>query len=508
VADTKQTDYGNIIFKQPTEIIQTTSTEDLARRLKGFHEKGERVTIRNTAHSTFGQTLTDGVQVNIGGIEGVNFDKDAMTVTAGAGVAWNSVFKAIELPEYCTPIFPNNPGQNIQIGGTAAAGGVGYYGSHVGGFWNHVSSAKLVTMTGEIIECSRTENSELLRYALAGFGRIGVISEVTADVVKSKPRVLCMAMAYRNPSLFQADLMRALDDQMFNGVAAQEDVSDWHPPGGAVMSEAEQQGIVERILSNLKLLLVIIELEEDEDPRPVARQIRQNYPSAALVSYMQMDAQNGTVDITLTPTTFSKESIVYFYPAQQSFWVYLCNKISMFFFKRPLCQQPLHTNFKNPWCDCIVNRKCYTEFVTNAKEIISRHGMAKYLDKQSVFHGLVNIDSFVTFGLKRVSEEFYPLALDLPDELNHALGVAVMASVPPDDPDLLKRALSMARELTDYVYSDSIMGRRYLYGYNQLSRDQVERHYGRDALERWQTIKDELDPKHLLNIGVIPNLDE
>jgi FAD/FMN-containing dehydrogenase len=508
VADPKQTDYGNIIFKQPTEIINVTSTEDLARRLKGYHEKGERVTIRNTGHSTFGQTLTDGVQVNISGIEGVKFDKDAMTVLAGAGDAWNSIFTAVGFPAFCTPIFPNNPGQRIQVGGTAAVGGVGYYGSHQGGFWNHVLSAKLVTMTGEIIPCSKTENFEILKYALAGFGRIGVISEMTVRVVKSKPRVLCMAMAYRDPTLFQGDFMRALDDQMFNGVAAQEDVSNWHPPNAAVMTESEMEGIVGMILSNLKLMLVIIETEENEDPGPIARQIRQNYPAAALVSYMKLNAKNGTADISLEPTTFPKEAIVYFYPAQQSFWVYLCNKISMWLFNKPLCEQKVHTGFKSPWCDCVVNRKCYTEFVTTTKEIISRHGMAKTLEKQSLFQGLVNIDSFVTFGNKRASEEFYPLALDLRDEHQHSLGIAVMPSLPTDNPDLLKNGLAMARELTDYVYSDSIRGRRYLYGYNLLTREQVERHYGRDVLEKWQHIKDELDPKHLLNIGVIPNLDE
>lgn len=494
MADTKQTDYGNIIYKQPTEIVRVTSTEDLARRLRDYHEKGERVTIRNTGHSTFGQTLTDGVQIDISGIEGVKFDKDAMTVTAGAGDAWNSVFKAIELPKRCTPIFPNNPGQYIQLGGTASAGGVGYYGSHVGGFWNHVVSAKLVTMTGEIISCSQTENFELLKYALAGFGRTGVISEVTVKVIHSKPRVLCMALAYRDPDIFQDALTRALNDNLFNGVAAQEDLSNW------------QTQELEKIRINLKLLLLIKELDEGEDPRPIARVIRNNYP-ADFSAYLEMKSR-GRADVTLEPRTFAKETIVYFYPEQESFWIYLCNRISLLLLKKPLCHPRSHVDFKNPWCDCIVSRENYTNFVFQAKQIISRHQMAKHLDKQSLFHGLINIDSFVTFCLKRTSSEFYPLALDLPQETEHALGLAIMPSIPPDQPKLLERALAMAKELTDLVYSDGIRGRRYLYGYNQLTREQVERHYGRDVLERWQKIKDELDPKHLLNIGVIPHLDE
>jgi FAD/FMN-containing dehydrogenase len=507
MADDKQTDYGNLIFKQPKAIYSVTSTEDLRKRLKELNAQGEPVTIRNTAHSMFGQTLTENTQINIGGIEGAKFDRDALKVTAGAGDAWNTIFRTIDFPKFCTPIFPNNPGQKIQVGGTAAVGGVGYYGSHVGGFWNHVSAAKLVTMTGEIIECSRTKDFELLQYALGGFGRIGVISEVTVDVVPSKPRVLAMTLAYRNPDLFQEDFMRALDDPMLSGAAAQEDVSDRHPQNGGPLSQGELNRIAEAIMRNLRLLLVIVEVEENEDPKPIARRVRDAYPNAALASYLKLDVKTGTADISLEPMTFPKEAIVYFYPVRQSFWVYLCNKISMFFLNKPACIQDPRANYKSPWCDCIVNRKCYTEFVTNAKDIISRHQMAKYLDKQSMFHGLVNIDSFVTFGIKRASKEFYPLALDLVDEPEHALGVAVMPSVPPDQPELTQRALAMVQELTDYLYSDAVRGRRYLYGYNRLTRTQVEKHFGVDVLEKWQKIKDKLDPNHLLNIGVIPHLD-
>jgi hypothetical protein len=496
VADPKQTDYGNIVFKQPTEILRVTSTEDLARRLKEFHEKGEPVTIRNTAHSTFGQTLTDGVQVDIGGIEGAKFDEASLTITAGAGDAWNTVFQTIGLPKFCTPIFPSNPGQHIQIGGTAAVGGVGYYGSHVGGFWNHVSAAKLVTMTGEIIECSRTQNFELLRYAISGFGRIGVISEMTVDVVPSKPRLLCMALAYRDADSFQADLEKALKDETIRGVAAQEDLSNW------------QTEELARMKINLKLLLMIVELNENEDPSQIAKAIRNNY-SAVFSGYIEMKAR-GRADLTLEPKTFAKETLVYFYPEAESFWIYLINRIGLKLFGKPLIHPRLHQDFKNAWCDCIVSRKSYTEFVLETKRIITKYGMGKHLEKQSMFHGLINIDSFVTFGIKRLSTDpnkFYPLALDLPDEPEHALGVAIMPSVPPEEPQLLEQALAMGKELTELVYSDGIRGRRYLYGYNLLTRDQVERHYGLEVLQRWQQIKDQLDPKHLLNIGVIPFLD-
>jgi len=62
----------------------------------------------------------------------------------------------------------------------------------------------------------------------------------------------------------------------------------------------------------------------------------------------------------------------------------------------------------------------------------------------------------------------------------------------------------MTKELTNALYD--LGGKRYLYGYHDLTKKQVEKHFGRDVIEQWQKIKDWLDPKHLLNIGVIEHL--
>jgi FAD/FMN-containing dehydrogenase len=51
-------------------------------------------------------------------------------------------------------------------------------------------------------------------------------------------------------------------------------------------------------------------------------------------------------------------------------------------------------------------------------------------------------------------------------------------------------------------------GKRYLYGIHDLSREQVEKQFGRSVIQKWQKLKDKLDPKHLLNIGVVEYLDD
>jgi len=126
----------------------------------------------------------------------INFDEEKMEVTVDAGVSWDELMNAISLPKYCTKVFPNNPGQKIHVTGNASVGGAGFYSSKHGGLWNTVKRLTLVTMTGEIIECSLDKNKDYFTYALGGFGRIGVIADITLEVVKSKSHVLSVLVFY------------------------------------------------------------------------------------------------------------------------------------------------------------------------------------------------------------------------------------------------------------------------------------------------------------------------
>ena len=490
MATSIDTDFGQLVQKSPTTVEMPKSIEALAATLKKNNDSNTKVTIRNTAHSTNGQTVTDGVMVQLGGLSAAKFDQDKMTVTAGAGTPWNDVLSAIGFPKFCLPIFPNNPGQRIHIGGTAAVGGVGYYGSAAGGFWNSVVSARLVTMTGEIIDCSREKNFDYLRYSLGGFARVGVMGEVTVKVVPSKKYVMGVILAYRDVNAFTADFAKARLDPMFSGVAAQE-----HIPSHDSAEDDIQTAL------DLKLLTVIVEVDDYRRDylRPIASAIRTRY-SGGIVMFMRLKDSN--LNVELEPTAFEKREIVFFSPAAQNFWVNLGNCIFDVLLGIKPFKQPEDPKLRHPWNDCILPQANYNDFIKQAKIIITKAGLSKYISKQSIFHGAVNVDSFVTFVTKKMSSDF-PVALDLPNEPNAALGVAIMPDVPED---LVNKALAMDDALTNLCYE--MGGRRYLYGYHKLTRDQIVKHNGTETIAAWNKIKDALDPRHLLNIGVIEHLDD
>jgi FAD/FMN-containing dehydrogenase len=480
-----QTDYGNIYFKAPTEIGQPQSLEALAQALSESNGAGERVKIRNTGHSTNGQTLTSGRQIDLGGLSYAKYDPDRGTVTAGAGTSWADVLASTTFPAVCPPIFPNNPGQKIRVGGTASVGGVGPYVSSQGGFWNHVSGLKLVTMKGDIIECSRERNSELFHYSLAGFGRVGVIGEVTLDVAPSKPYIVALAFAYFDQTIFFEDFQKALVDPEFNGVFAQQDLS----------------GIVAALLdatkTDLYLFIVLFEVDGQEDFIKKADAIKSRYREEVSV-FLQAGAKVKGLDLSLTPVRVHKKDIVFYSPVDDVWW----KSILKWFARLFGWKDEVMTN---PWSDCIVDKQHYLAFIGEVKSLIVSLGMAEYLEKQTFIGDLIDMDTFVTFGIKnrnRPGENAFPLSLDLPQEPGHALGVAIMPIVPVQ---LKAEGLKLSKKVSDLVYE--MQGRRYLYGTHDLSRAQVEQHYTRPVIEKWQALKDEHDPKHLLNIGVIEHLD-
>jgi FAD/FMN-containing dehydrogenase len=505
-------DYGHLYRKDPAETVMPRDVEDLARTLKKYNDQGRFVTLRNTAHSCNAQTLTPHVQLNLSSITNKKFDRERMTVTSGAGNSWNSVLNAIKFPEFCLPLFPNNPGQRIHIGGTAGVGGVGYYGSKVGGFWNCVRSFRLVTMTGEIIECSRDKHPDYFYYSLGGFGRLGVIAEMTVDVVPSESHVLGMLLLYRDHTDFENDMVRAMNDTEigFDGVAGQEDIPNNSSLIGGVLTKLD-----------LKILTVIKEVDPEDEFRLncIIRDIRKKY-SRAITLFMKVKDSN--LDVSLDPVIFKKKELVYFSPAPQNFFLYLLQRACQIlsFGVLPCRFQPQERHgTRHPWNDCIVpygpyespdgTKTVYGDFMGKAKHIIAKRGFEKNISKQSIFHGLINVDSFVTFLIRKrkPAEDEFPVALDLPGQREVSMGLAIMPDLPPDELEKLPDLLEMCDELTDLTYEHG--GRRYLYGYHKLTPRQLVQHYGEQTIAKWNALKREVDPKQLLNMGVISReLDE
>lgn len=466
-----QTDFGRIYFNLPKVSEHPKTALELARILKNYNNKNTPVTIRNTGHSVNGQTLTDGVQINIGGIDHVSFNKEKMEVSAGAGASWDKVLKTIGFPKYCPPVFLNNPGQQIHIGGTAAVGGAGPYSASAGGFWNWVKRIKLVTMAGEIIECSPKKNSDYFKFSLGGYGRIGVIAELTVAVEKSSRHSVIGLLMYHDKKTYYKDLSKAMSDSKVKGMLGQDQLAR-HP-------------IMNKFGVPCNMLFLMMEADTLKEAKAKIRHMHKAYCQdlVFIVKETPEDAISN-VDLGFKTRLLPKADLVYHYPKSSKL-----NQLDLY----------------HPWSDYVVGFENYPAFMEEAAKIIHKYDMKKNFIHDSFFYHLIDLDLLLTYTgkcLTKDSKANFPLSLEIPRAKEFFCAVGVMPTVSSGD---VAKALAMIGELTDLVYS--LGGKRYLYGIHNLTKKQVEQQFGLDVINKWQEIKNKLDPKHLLNIGVIEHLD-
>ncbi len=462
-----QTDFGKIYFNLPKESSAPRTIDELAATLRLCTQKNQKVKIRNTGHSVNGQTLTDEFQVSLSNLKGVEFDREKLLVTAKAGSSWHEVLAGVEFPKFCLPVFPNNPGQKIHIGGTASVGGIGPYSSKYGGFWNHIKSIKLVTMSGEIIECSRENNFELLKYSLGGFGRIGVIAELTLEVIPSRENIA--ALAFFDPTLegHHKNLEKALKLGEADGIFTYLQVTDTEK--------------LEPFRINPSGMFLVKELDDYHDASKTKWHFAKEFLGEAEFSVTEKVGEPYNFDLSFGSKYIKKKDIVYFYPQSEEDIDY-----------NDLC---------HPWSDYAISGPDYVEFLKEAKVVIRRFGMEQFLMKQHFLNDSYVADFVGCYVLKNNKETYFPLSLDLEGE-DFTYVLSIMPNVPPS---YVKDALDMVSDLTDLCYE--LGGKRYLYGIHGLSQLQVEKHFGKDIIQKWAELKQKYDPRKLLNIGVIENLD-
>ncbi len=462
----EETDYGRLYYATPSRVYEPTSIEELASTLQQLNNEGTPVTIRNTGHSMNGQTLTTGVQVRVGKIKGIRFLEDIQEVEAHSGDSWDEILKAVRFPEWCPPVFPNNPGQTIHMSGTMSVGGMGFYSSSRGGLWNHVTHISLVTMEGRVFECSRSENSDLFRYALAGSGRIGVIAKFRVRVERSKKYVVDGAMVFHSADAFMSSLTRMRDcDELYHL---------------CYQFQLSHQSILDLPGAFPYRIGFGYEAENQEEAHEIADRIRPLLGHTLHFYGSVVSEKPLMVTPSLSPVLSEKHSAVYVYPEEE----------------------PEKGELSHLWHDYILPESKFLEFLERARYEIIKRDLARTFLKQPFFGKRMHTDMCGGFLIRKMSNFSFPLTSDLSSGAT-GYHLSIDHEATRDD---IPSILEVIENLGDACYQ--MGGKKYLYGTHSLTREQVEKQYGRETLDTWKRIKSQTDPKGLMNRGVIPHLDD
>ena len=166
------------------EIDYPGSTKDIIEIVKRAKREHKAISISGGRHAMGGQQFGEGtIHISMSGMNDVLFfDRDKGIVRVEAGIQWP------QLLEYLINVQKDQPSQwgiiqkqtganNLSIGGALSANIHGR-GVKLKPIIQDVESFTLVNAEGELLNVSRTENSELFKLVIGGYGLFGVIATV------------------------------------------------------------------------------------------------------------------------------------------------------------------------------------------------------------------------------------------------------------------------------------------------------------------------------------------
>ena len=131
-------------------------------------------------HSMGGQSLASKGTVATLDQQWLEPDTSAKRYRVGAGVRWSTIIKKLDAIGFSPAVMQSN-----NDFGVASTFSVNAHGWPVpfSGCGSTVRAVTMMLADGTMVNCSRTENAELFRHAMGGYGLFGVITELELDMV-------------------------------------------------------------------------------------------------------------------------------------------------------------------------------------------------------------------------------------------------------------------------------------------------------------------------------------
>ena len=131
-----------------------------------------------------------------------------------AGIYWHSLAEALRRHGLDYLSAPLN--MTASVGGTLGVGGIDINSPRLGCSADQALAIKIVTPTGEVLECSEKENTWWFNRVLLGYGQFGIITEATLRIRPFTP----LTMRY----FYYGDLLTAMEDLV---MLCDEDAADY-----------------------------------------------------------------------------------------------------------------------------------------------------------------------------------------------------------------------------------------------------------------------------------------
>jgi len=187
-------DLGRIISHRPRALVRPTCVDDVVAVVRSCAERREPLAVRGAAHTTFGQTLSAGVVLDLGALPIPRDEGRDDAISISAGERWSAVVTRTVARGRTLPVIPDYLG--LTVGGTLTHGGIGENSYLAGVQTDHVRALEVVTGAGDHLRCSPTEHPELFESCRAGLGQCAVIVGAEMSLVPAPRQVTLYTLRF------------------------------------------------------------------------------------------------------------------------------------------------------------------------------------------------------------------------------------------------------------------------------------------------------------------------
>lgn len=220
------TDFGNRHTAHPRAVLYPASVSDIATLVKSIYRCGSlsdlTIAAKGHAHSLNGQAQAEnGIVIEMESLKGVaDINSQGLYVDVNGGDLWIDVLHAT-LKEGLAPKSWTDY-LYLTVGGTLSNAGISGQAFRHGPQINNVYQVEVVTGKGDLLNCSKDQNTELFHAVLGGLGQFGIITKARIALEPAPQMVKWIRVLYSDFKAFTKDqeylISRPIGDLTFDYV--------------------------------------------------------------------------------------------------------------------------------------------------------------------------------------------------------------------------------------------------------------------------------------------------
>jgi FAD/FMN-containing dehydrogenase len=156
------------------------AAEAVRQELAEARREGRPAIASAARHSMGGQSLSQGGTVLTMDQRAMELDQSASTYRVAAGARWSSVIAALDAQGFSPAVMQSN--NDFAVASTFCVNAHGWPVPY-GPFGSTVRSFRMILADGSLVTCSRSENADIFRLTMGGYGLTGIILDLEVDMV-------------------------------------------------------------------------------------------------------------------------------------------------------------------------------------------------------------------------------------------------------------------------------------------------------------------------------------